>query len=285
MVKTKSGLGTLYIVAVPIGNPEDWTYRAQSVLKEADVVAAEDTRVLKRELAKVKIKPKKVVSHHDHNESTSTKGLIDLLLAGKSVALASDAGTPLISDPGYRLVREVLGKGIKIVPVPGPSSLTSALCVSAIGTANFFFGGFLPVQNEARKKYLYRHKRSADALVFFEAPHRLREMLVDAEEVLGPETETMICRELTKPYEDIRWASLKDIRRHFQVNEPRGEFVVVFKGASENLLSEEETENEVRRLLGFGRSASDILEELQPLTAMTRKQLYNLIIRTKAPPI
>ena len=145
----------------------------------------------------------------------------------------------------------------------------------------FYFGGFLPPQSEARKKVLNRHKYTAEALIFFEAPHRLREMLQDSEEILGPTTETVVCRELTKPYEEIRWAPLSEIRNYFGTNEPRGEFVILFKGLPKELLNRSETESEVKRLLGYGRSASEILDELQPITELPRKELYGLITRLK----
>jgi 16S rRNA (cytidine1402-2'-O)-methyltransferase len=274
-------LGTLYIVATPIGNPLDWTERAKDVLTSVEVVAAEDTRVLKREMGKVKITPKKVLSHHEHNEEASTKGLLEVLQSGGDVAIASDAGTPLISDPGFRVVNAAVKAGIKVIPVPGPSSLTAALSASSLGGKTFFFGGFLPTQSEQRKRALQRYKRAAESLVFFEAPHRVREMLADAEGIMGPETPTVVCRELTKPYEEIRHASLGEMKRHFQVNEPRGEFVIIFKSAPGELLAAEDTAIEVVKLIGHGRSASDVLEELQPITELSRKQLYDLILRHK----
>jgi 16S rRNA (cytidine1402-2'-O)-methyltransferase len=278
---TPSEPGTLYVVATPIGNSADWTDRAKSVLTSAAVVAAEDTRVLKREMAKVKIQPQKVVSHHEHNEEASTKGLIEMLLEGKSVALASDAGTPMVSDPGYKLLEAAQKNNIAVIPVPGPSSLTTALSVAALGGKSIYFGGFLPSQSETRKRSLLACRRSADKLVFLESPHRLREMLKDAEEILGPQTQTVVCRELTKPYEEIKHGELSELRKYFSVNEPRGEFVVLFKGTPAKFLDAQETEREANALLGFGRSASDILEELQPYTELTRRQLYDIINKVK----
>ncbi len=273
--------GTLFVVATPIGNSMDWTDRAKDILSKVDIVAAEDTRLLKREMAKIKIQPKKVFSHHEHNEEISTKGLMEALQSGLDVALASDAGTPLVSDPGFRLLEAAMNFQIKIVPVPGPSSLTAALSVTALGGRTFYFGGFLPVQTEPRKRALRRSRRAADKLVFLEAPHRLREMLADAEEIFGPQTTTVVCRELTKPYEEIKIDSLESIKKYFQVNEPRGEFVVLFRGTASEFLDATETRNEALALLGFGKSASDILEELQPFTELTRKQLYDIINKVK----
>jgi 16S rRNA (cytidine1402-2'-O)-methyltransferase len=275
-------LGTIYVVATPIGNLLDWTERAKQVLGRVDIVAAEDTRILKRELAKVKIVPKKVVSHHNHNEEVSTQGLIKALLSGQDVALASDAGTPLISDPGYRIIHEAQKLGINVVPVPGASSLTASLSVAALGGSTFFFGGFLPSRQDSRKQMLHKFSKiPAEALVFFEAPHRLREMLSDAEEFLGTERSTVVCRELTKSYEEILRGTLSEMRKYFSTQEPRGEFVIIFKGTIEEQLDAASTEKEVLRLMTSGHSASDILEELQPLTALSRKQLYDIIIRSK----
>lgn len=276
---------TLYIVSTPIGNSGDWTQRAMDILSSVDVVAAEDTRVLKKEMAKIGIKPKKVVSHHDENEEASTKGLLEALRSGQQVALTTDAGTPQVSDPGYRVVRGALEAGIHVVPVPGASSLTCALSVSPLGGSNFFFGGFLPTQSESRKKILKRYRRLADNLIFFEAPHRLREMLREALEIFGPQTEIFICRELTKPYEEIKFSTLGDMVQFFNINEPRGEFVVCLKGAPIEALNTKETEEEVHRLLNHGRSASDIVSELQPVTELSRKQLYDLVIRNRKPDV
>lgn len=273
--------GILYIVATPLGNLSDWTERAKQVLGTVDLVAAEDTRTLKTSLAKVKIKPKKVISHHEHNEEASTKALIQDLLSGKSVALASDAGTPLISDPGHKLVSQARAKGIRIVPVPGPSALATALSVSALGGQSVFFGGFLPPQSESRKRYLKRHKMSADTLAFFEAPHRLREMLTDCEQILGGGVQTVVCRELTKPYEEIFGGTLTEVRQKFNVEEPRGEFVILFKAPPAEFFSTSETQTEVLKLLRMGRSASEILDELQAQTEVPRKSLYDMISAAK----
>lgn len=273
--------GILYVVATPLGNPLDWTERAKQVLSTADIVAAEDTRLLKTSMAKVRLKPKKVVSHHNHNEDASTKALIADLLSGKSVALASDAGTPLISDPGHRLVSGARAEGVRIVPVPGPSALATALSVSALGGTSVFFGGFLPQQSESRKRYLKRHKTSAETLVYFEAPHRVREMLADCEAVFGSDRPMVVCRELTKPYEEIVSGTIGEIRQKMGVEEPRGEFVLLFKAPPTEMLSSTETQGEVQKLLKIGRSASDILEELQAQTELSRKQLYDMISSAK----
>ena len=281
-ISVRKATGTLYVVATPIGNSADWTDRAKQVLGRVDIVAAEDTRVLKKELSKIKISPKKVFSHHNHNEAASAEGLLKALLDGQDVALASDAGTPLISDPGYKVISEAIKNGIQVVPVPGASSLTCALSVSALGGSTFFFGGFLPTRQDYRIQALKRFQKApAESLIFFEAPHRLREMLKDAEEIFGGETNTVVCRELTKPYEEIIHAKLADVRKAFGINEPRGEFVVIFKGRPEEQLSLLETQTEVVRLMNSGLSASDILERLQSITELTRKQLYDIIIRSK----
>ncbi len=271
----------LYIVSTPIGNGLDWTLRAQNVLSQCDVVAAEDSRVLKTLLQKAGISAKKIVTYHEHNEKESAQGLLGLIKSGQSVALTTDAGTPLISDPGYRIVRETLKAGLRVIPVPGASSLTAALSVCGIGGGSVYYGGFLPSQPGARQALLTKSKALADTIVFFETPHRLRDTLEEVEKIYGAENEMTVCRELTKTYEEILLSTASGVKKYFQMTEPRGEFVLVLKGQADALLNKIETKQKIHELLDRGLSASDIIESLQPVSQMTRKELYDSILSLK----
>ena len=202
--------GTLYLVATPIGNLEDITLRALRVLREADLVACEDTRQTRKLLDHYGIQ-KPTVSYHEHNETVRAPELIERLEAGASVALVSDAGTPLVSDPGYRLVTQAVAKGIRVEPLPGPSAALAALAASGLPTDEFHFGGFLPPRSTQRRKTLERLKDEPASLVFYEAPHRLLETLADIEEVLGPRA-VVVAREITKLHEEFLRGTAAELR-------------------------------------------------------------------------
>jgi 16S rRNA (cytidine1402-2'-O)-methyltransferase len=271
----------LYVVCTPIGNSLDWTRRAALVLESVDIIAAEDTRTIKSELKKIGIEPKQVVSCHEHNENTVAQGLIEKLKKGNSIALVSDAGSPNLNDPGHVLIKLAFENQIQVTPIPGASSLTTLLSVSPLGGGTFFFGGFLPTQDQARADALTRYRQRADNLIFFEAPHRMRAFLQSAEEVFGGAHEAFVGRELTKSYEELIWLPLTKLRAHFQINEPRGEFVIAIKGVMTERLSEEETKQEIQRLLDQGHTASRILEIMQPVSQLPRKKIYDLITHLK----
>ncbi len=193
--------GTLYVVATPIGNLEDITLRALRILREVDQIACEDTRHTRQLLDRHGIS-KPLVSYHEHNEQARADQLIRALEAGKNIALVSDAGTPLIADPGYRLVAQARSLGITVSPIPGPAALIGALSASGLPTDSFFFGGFLPAKKTQRRKILEEMKGYPATLVFYEAPHRIVEALGDIAEVLGPRRVTL-ARELTKIHEEF----------------------------------------------------------------------------------
>ena len=218
--------GTLYLVATPIGNLADITHRALQVLRDVDLIACEDTRHTRKLLQHYSIDTK-TVSYHEHNEQQRTSELIELLKQGSSVAVVSDAGTPAISDPGFRLVRAAIQTGINVVPVPGPSALVSALIAAGLPTDEFFFGGFLPPKSTARRARLSELRSVPGTLIFYEAPHRLAASLKDAYEILG-EREAVIARELTKLHEEIRRGRLSELSKHYSTDEqPRGEIVLL----------------------------------------------------------
>ncbi len=222
--------GQLYIVSTPIGNLEDITLRALKVLKEVEIIAAEDTRRTKQLLAHHQIKGPSVTSYHDHNKERKTPFLIRQMLSGQSVAVVSDAGTPGISDPAYFLVRHAIENQIPVVPIPGASALMAALVVSGLPTDRFVFEGFLPARGSKRRKRLQELKEEIRTVLLFESPHRLLRLLNDAYQILG-DREICLCRELTKRFEETLRGRLSQIIEQFQIKNPRGEFVLVIRGA------------------------------------------------------
>jgi 16S rRNA (cytidine1402-2'-O)-methyltransferase len=218
--------GTLYLVATPIGNLADITYRAVQVLNDVDVIACEDTRHTQKLLHHYGISTK-TISYHEHNEEQRAEELISVLRSGKSVAVVSDAGTPGISDPGFRLVSTTVAEGIAVVPIPGPSALITALIASGLATDQFYFVGFLPARSGQRRSRLEDLRGVGATLIFYEAPHRVAAMLKDCVDVLG-EREAAVARELTKLHEEFRRGRLSELQQYYSSEqEPRGEFVVV----------------------------------------------------------
>ena len=217
--------GTLYLVATPIGNLSDITHRALQVLRDVDLIACEDTRHTHKLLSHYGITTK-TISYHEHNEQQRAAQLIDQLMQGSSIAVVSDAGTPAISDPGFRLVRAAIENEVPVVPVPGPSALISALIAAGLPTDEFFFAGFLPPRSNARRGRLSELQSVPGTLIFYEAPHRLAATLKDAFEVLG-ERDAVVARELTKVHEEIRRGRLSELSDHYEHEEPRGEIVVL----------------------------------------------------------
>jgi 16S rRNA (cytidine1402-2'-O)-methyltransferase len=229
-------LSTLYVVATPIGNLGDISRRAIEVLSCVDVIAAEDTRHTGKLLSEFSISSK-LIALHDHNEDRSTARIIQMLEDGQSIAVVSDAGTPLISDPGYHLVNQCLSRGFDVVAVPGPSSVTAALSISGMPTNRFSFEGFIPAKNLARKGFLTNLKFETRTQVFFESPHRIGETLRAIAEIMGPERQLSLCRELTKTFEQVVLGSVGDISEWVGSGDipSRGEFVLVLRGSNELL--------------------------------------------------
>lgn len=218
--------GTLYLVSTPIGNMEDITLRALRVLEEAALVACEDTRHTAKLFDRHGINTPRT-SFHEHNEQDKCELLLQRLLAGEDLALVSDAGTPAISDPGYRLVHKAAEAGVQVVPIPGPSAALAALTVSGITTAGFTFLGFLPPKHGARRKALEEAASLPVALILYEAPHRLEAMLEDMVDVLGPARRIAVARELTKMHEQVLRGTTEELLEHFRVTRPRGEITIV----------------------------------------------------------
>ncbi|MFL6375401.1 MAG: 16S rRNA (cytidine(1402)-2'-O)-methyltransferase [Pyrinomonadaceae bacterium] len=217
--------GKLYLVATPIGNLKDITLRALDVLREVDVIACEDTRHTQKLLNHYDIKAR-TLSYHDHNEAMREPGLIDRLLNGESIALVSDAGTPAIADPGFRLVQAAAGAGIDVVPIPGAVAFVTAAAASGLPTDSIYFAGFLPARKGERQKRLRECAGIPATLVFYEAPHRLVKSLLDCREVLG-NCLAVVARELTKLHEEIRRGTLDELEKHYASAPVKGEIVLL----------------------------------------------------------
>lgn len=257
--------GVLYIVATPIGNLDDITYRAVDVLKQVDLVAAEDTRHSQRLLSHLGVKAA-LKSYHDHNEESQASVLLDLLQQGKTIALISDAGTPLINDPGYRIVQAAHNAGIKVVPVPGANAAVAALSSCGLAVNRFAFEGFPPAKSGQRKSYFESLVQSPYTLVFYESSHRILDCLNDAVEIFGAEREAAMARELTKTFETIRRGSLDELRAFVKgdANQQKGEFVLVIAAASENQDDDQEIHELLNRLMPIlsVKQASQVIAEL-----------------------
>jgi 16S rRNA (cytidine1402-2'-O)-methyltransferase len=220
-----------YVVATPIGNLKDVSFRALSVLAAADAVLAEDTRVTKTLLAHYGITTP-LVAYHEHSNDAVRERMLQRVRGGQALALVSDAGTPLVSDPGYKLVQAAIAEALPVTPIPGPSAILTALVVSGLPTDRFFFEGFLPPRSAARKARLGEIAKIPGTLMLFEAPHRLPDMLADAAEVLG-ERPAVMARELTKMFETVRRGTLPELAAHFSAEgPPRGEIVVLIGEAT-----------------------------------------------------
>lgn len=269
--------GILYVVSTSIGNLEDITHRAVRVLSEVDVIACEDTRHTRKLLNHYGVKTK-TVSYHEHNERERAAQLLESLESGLDIAIVSDAGTPGISDPGFRIVRLALENGVPVVPVPGPTALISALVASGLPSDEFFFGGFLPARTSQRRTRLMELASIPATLVFYEAPHRIAGSLRDAREILG-EREAVIARELTKLHEEILRGRLSELAQRFSTGEEgRGEMVLlidrkVIRGATRESDSSE-ISSVVAALEAEGVDARSALKKAAKKLGISRDEAY-----------
>ncbi|MFT8315209.1 MAG: 16S rRNA (cytidine(1402)-2'-O)-methyltransferase [Clostridium sp.] len=229
--------GKLYLVGTPIGNLKDITLRALETLRECDVVAAEDTRQTLKLLNHFNIK-KTMISYHKFNENDKSNEIINLLSSGKNIALVTDAGMPGISDPGSIIIKKCIENNILFEIIPGATALITALVYSNIDTSKFVFRGFLPRENKDKKKVLEEIKEYRDTIVIYEAPHRLRSTLIAIMEILG-DRNISICRELTKLHEEIFRDTIKEAVEYYDKNQPRGEYVLVISGKSDEDIERE----------------------------------------------
>ena len=270
-------VGTLYLVATPIGNLEDLTQRALRTLKEVDLIAAEDTRQTRKLLAHYDINTD-IISYHEHNKEQRLKRILAMLAEG-DVALVSDAGTPGLSDPGYLLVRAVLDAGYGVSPIPGPSAPIAALVASGLATDAFIFQGYLPRRSAERKNLLEELASERRTLIFFEVPHRLRKALNDMEICFGAERPIAVCRELTKRHEEILRGTLGEIRDHFEEHEPRGEFTLVVSGAPSKIRWEEAAVREaLNQQMAQGLNPSEAAKVVASLSGWSRREVYQLTL-------
>ena len=231
--------GTLYITATPIGNLEDITLRALRILKEADLIACEDTRTSAHLLRSYDVGTP-VTSYHKFNEEQKSEELLDQLLSGKNIALITDAGTPAVSDPGEILVRKCLDAGVPVTTIPGPSAAIAALTLSGRDTRRFVFEGFLPQENRERREVLSRLKDETRTMILYEAPHRLSKTMKLLAEMFGPDREITLVREITKKFEEVTRTTTGKAASE-DAEEPRGEYVIVIAGKSREEIAAEET--------------------------------------------
>lgn len=281
--------GTLFLVSTPIGNLEDITMRALRVLREVTLIAAEDTRRTAKLLHHYQIDTP-TTSFHAHNERGKAPALLEKLAAGQHIALVSDAGTPVLSDPGQELVRLAVAQGIRVEALPGASAILTAIATSGMGADGFTFLGFPPPKSNARKQWFAAVAQDPRPLVLFEAPHRLARTLEDAIDILGESRPIVAARELTKLHEEQIRGTLSSLRDHFRTHEPRGEFTLVIAPAppsnssiaSDVPLDESEIWAEFCRLTNKGAERRAAINELARATGRSSRDIYSMVERAKA---
>jgi len=269
-------VGTLYLVATPIGNLEDMTFRAVRVLKEAGLIAAEDTRTSGRLLQHFGIETP-LTSYFEHNKLAKLDRILAALETG-DVALISEAGMPGISDPGYELVVAAIKAGYPVVPIPGPSALVTALAASGLPTDSFVYLGFLPRKSGQRRAVLREVADQPRTVVFYEAPHRVVETLADLSAELGEERPVVLARELTKRYEEFWRGTLAEAQAHVAAQEPRGEFVILVGGApaGQQMWDDERVRQGLRELQAGGITGSKAVKQVARQSGRSRSEVYDL---------
>lgn len=283
-IETKSGTvksGILYLCATPIGNLEDITLRTLRMLKEVDLIAAEDTRHSLKLLNHFGIKTP-MTSYHEHNKIEKARYLVEQLQKGLSVALITDAGTPGISDPGEELVRQCYEAGIPLTALPGPVACITALTTSGLETRRFCFEAFLPYDKKERERVLEELKRETRTIVLYEAPHHLQKTLVQLEQTLGGERLLTVCRELTKRYEERLSMTLGEAVSYYGQNEAKGEFVLVIRGKNPQELEEEKRkgwelvslEDHLQQYLAQGLSKKDAMKQMAKDRGISKRDIY-----------
>lgn len=274
--------GRVVLAGTPIGDREQASPALRQAITAASVVAAEDTRRFQALLARLGLSTQaKVLSFYDQNEAERTPELLELTRQGHDVLVVSDAGMPLVSDPGYRLVQAALAAGIQVTAVPGPSAVLTALAVSGLATDRFCFEGFLSRKDGPRRRHLAELAHEPRTMVFFEAPHRLADFLTDAAQVLGADRAAAVCRELTKTHEEVRRASLGELAE-WAKDHARGEITVVVAGAAQAPVGPDDALAMVTQRIGEGERLSAAVAEVAASTGVNRKQLYAAALAAKS---
>ena len=272
--------GTLFIVATPIGYLDDITFRAVEVLKSVDIILAEDTRHSKKLLLHLDIS-KSISAFHEHNEREKTRAIIGELQSGKSIALISDAGTPLISDPGYFLVVQAKIKGLKVIPIPGPSALITALSASGLASDSFTFFGFLPTKQTERLKLLKSLVNRTETIIFYESPKRILATLTDMQSIFGDSREVCLAKELTKVFETIQTDSIPNLIKYLTTNQnhQKGEFVILISANDKiDIVKAEIQLNSLLPILCAEMGASKAAKIAAKITGIDKKLCYKRAI-------
>ena len=272
--------GTLYLVPTPIGNLGDISQRMAQTLEQADFIAAEDTRVSIKLLNHLGLK-KPMLTYHRHNTETGGQAVLDRLLAGENCALVTDAGMPAISDPGEELVARCAQQGIPVVTIPGPCALVTALAASGQPTGRFTFEGFLAMNKKNRRAHLDALREEERTMIFYQAPHKLQATLKDLCQTFGPDRPVSLCRELTKLHEEIRRTTLGEAEEYYRENPPKGEFVLVVRGAPPKREEEatlEDGQALVEELMAQGTSQRDAVKQAAKTLGLSRNQLYDAVV-------
>ena len=271
--------GTLYVVSTPIGNMGDFSFRAVEVLKSVDLLLAEDTRHTRHLLDRYGIAAK-MTAYHEHNEAAATPGLVARLLAGESMALVTDAGTPLVSDPGARLVASAVEAGVPISPIPGASAMLAALVASGIASDRFTFFGFLPRSGSERKAAIEELAGLEHTAVLYEAPSRVGATLTDLAAAGAADRTVSLARELTKQFEEVRRGTVAALAAYYEEHPPRGEFVIVLAGATRPEADEATVRTRVRQLREQGLSARDTAAAVSKELGVSKKLAYRMTQET-----
>ncbi len=272
----------LYLVATPIGNARDITLRALDILASADVIAAEDTRTARKLMQLHGIEPGKrpLIAYHDHSGASGRAGLVKLIAGGRSVAYVSEAGTPLVADPGYALAREVAAAGLPVTAAPGPSAALAALSLSGLPSDRFLFAGFAPTSRGARRKWLQEITQTPATTIIFESPKRVHQMLDDLCEIAGRDRKAALCRELTKKFEEVLRGSLDELRRQIDGRRLRGEIVLVLDRGRADTGADDVKGMLVQALREM--TMKDAVAAVAAATGQPRRQVYQaaLALRT-----
>ncbi|ACO03970.1 MAG TPA: 16S rRNA (cytidine(1402)-2'-O)-methyltransferase [Persephonella sp.] len=273
-------MGTLYIVATPIGNLKDITYRAVEILKNVDIIACEDTRVTRKLLSHYGITGKKLVSYHEHIEEKASDKIISLLKEGMDIALVSDAGTPCISDPGYRVVKKAWENSINVVPIPGPFAGAAALSASGLPSDRFIFVGFLPQKEKKKKEEIERLKQIGYTFILYESPLRVLKTLKIIEEII-PDSEVVVGKEITKIHERFIRGNIKDVYRYLDQNKDiiKGEFVIICNPVQSEEFNEDYIIEMAEELYKKGKRIKEISKIISEETGFPKNRIYKLLLK------